>query len=483
MISETTLDPENWDEVSSAFHLAVDHCISSIQNVRNRPLWQPVPDDVKHRLQESIPTEAHSLRELCAFFNESILPYSNGNVHPRFFGWVHGSGNIAGVMGEMLAAFMNSNVGGRDHAAVYVERQVLDWCKEIFSFPESSSGIVTTGTSMGTLIALTAARNTHAGGDVQKLGLAGLPARLVGYTSNEAHCSIAKTFDLLGLGQDALRRIPVDSDFRMDIETLRKSIASDRSAGLQPIAIIASAGTVNTGAIDHLGCIADICSEQNIWMHVDGAFGGLAILVPEHRRRLAAISRADSIAFDFHKWMHVPYDAGCVLIKNEVAHRKAFSSRGEYLIGLDKGLAGGDPWFCEYGPELSRGFRALKVWFTLQAYGIHRITDLISQNCRQAAYLGTLVQSDRSLQLLADVTLNIVCFRYISETLEEEELDDLNSNIVSELQCQGIAAPSTTTIAGRTAIRVAITNHRTVTADLELLVKEVCRLGASRVCK
>ncbi len=483
MISETTLDPENWDDVSDVFHQAIDHCIGMMKNVRERPIWRQVPSESTLRQHGNIPTEEHSLNDLFTYFQDSMLPYSNGNTHPRFFGWVHGSGNIAGVMGEMLAAFMNSNVGGRDHAAVYIERQVLDWCKQIFSFPEDSSGVVTTGTSMGTMIALTVARNTHAGGDVQKLGLQGLPARLVGYTSSEAHCSVAKTFDLLGLGQDALRRFPVDEHYRMDIEALKRSIAADRAGGLRPIAVVASAGTVNTGAIDDLCSIADICRDQNIWMHVDGAFGGLAVLAPEYKESLAAIARADSIAFDFHKWMHVPYDAGCVLIKNEAAHRKAFSSRVDYLTSLNDGLAGGEPWFCEYGPELSRGFRALKVWFTIQAYGIQRFADLISQNCRQASYLGELVKCSSNLQLLAEVTMNIVCFRYFIPGVPEDELNELNKTIVTELQTQGIAAPSTTTLAGRTAIRVAITNHRTVTADLDLLVDEVCRLGRTRGCK
>lgn len=477
MISETTLDPDEWDEVGFAFHQAVDQCMNNMKSVRNRPVWQPVAKESVLRQNVPVPTGERSLYELNSFFNESILPFSNGNTHPRFFGWVHGSGNIAGVMGEMLAAFMNSNAGGRDHAAVYIERQVLNWCKNIFNFPFESSGIITTGTSMGTLIALKVARNTHAGGDIQKLGLAGMPSRLVGYTSSEAHCSAAKAFELLGLGHDALRRIPVDSEYRMDIEALKHRISEDRMNGLCPIAVIASAGTVNTGAIDDLKRIADICHNQDIWMHVDGAFGGLAILAPEFHGRLTAISLADSIAFDFHKWMHVPYDAGCVLIKNEAEHRKAFSSRGVYLAGLDCGLAGGEPWFCEYGPELSRGFRALKVWFTMQAYGMDRFAELITQNCNQARYLGELVKSNSGLQLLAEVTLNIVCFRYYDRGVPEIELDQLNIRIVTELQLSGIAAPSTTTIKGHTAIRVSITNHRTMTEDLDLLVEEICRLG------
>jgi len=479
MSTEKTLDPEDWEEIRQTFHQAVDQCIASMRDVRERPVWQPVPERIKQELCESAPAHGQPIQHLLTFFEEAILPYSTGNTHPCFFGWVHGSGNIAGVLGEMLAAFMNSNVGGRDHIAVYVERQVLDWCKEIFSFPPGSSGILTSGTSMGTLIALTVARNSRANADIQKLGLAALPKKLVGYTSREAHSCVVKTFELLGLGQDALRLVPAESDYRMDVGRLARMIQADRADGFEPIVVIASAGTVNTGAIDPLDRIADLCRDQDLWMHVDAAFGGLAILTPEYHDRLAAIARADSVAFDFHKWLHVPYDAGGVLLKDEQAHRKAFSVRREYLTTLPRGLAGGDPWFCEYGPELSRGFRALKIWFTLQAYGINRFADLIAQNCRQARYLGESISANSDLELLANVTLNIVCFRFFAPGRSDAELDALNRDIVADLQLQGIAAPSTTRIQGKTAIRVALTNHRTTQTDLDTLLAAVCRLGKS----
>ena len=348
-----------------------------MQNVRSAAVWQPVPETVKLQFQDSLPQSEQPLSALLDQFQDFIQPYGTGNTHPRFFGWVHGSGAAAGVLGEMLAAFMNCNAGGRDHSAITVEQQVLEWCKEIFSFPTSSSGILTSGTSMGTLIALTAARNTKS--DVQKHGLSGIGKPLVGYASAEAHSCTAKTFDLLGLGTDALRRVPVGSDYRMDVDCLAAMIAQDRADGFEPFAVIASAGTVNTGAIDDLDKIAEVCREQSLWMHVDAAFGGLAILTPDFHARLAPLAQADSVAFDFHKWLHVPYDAGCVLIKDEAAHRKSFATRPEYLTTQPRGLAGGDFWPCDYGPELSRGFRALKIWFTLKAYGVSKLAALIAQ--------------------------------------------------------------------------------------------------------
>jgi aromatic-L-amino-acid decarboxylase len=475
--SEKTLDPEDWAETRRTFHQAVDFCLDAMQTVRERPVWQPMPDEIKSQFRESVPRTEQPLSKIFSDFQASIFPYSTGNTHPRFFGWVHGSGAAAGVLGEMLAAFMNCNAGGRDHVAITVERQILAWCKEIFSFPESSSGILTSGTSLGTLIALTAARTAKAQTDVQTHGLQSLPKPLVGYASAEAHSCAAKTFDLLGLGQDALRRVPVNPDYQMDLDCLSEMIAADKASGFEPFAVIASAGTVNTGAIDDLAQIADICREHSLWMHADAAFGGLAILTPEFQDRLAPIARADSVAFDFHKWLHVPYDAGCVLIKDEAAHKKSFAARREYLNGLPNGLAGGDFWPCDYGPELSRGFRALKIWFTLKTYGICQMADLIAQNCRQARDLGETVQRSENLELLASVTLNIVCFRFVVPNLTESELDTLNTDIVAELQMEGIAAPSTTRLGGKTAIRVALTNHRTRREDLDILIAAVCRLG------
>ena len=480
--TESSLDPDDWSEVRRTFHAAVDGCLDHMQSVRDRPVWRPVPEAVKVQFGESAPAGGEPLGDLLDLFNESMQPYATGNTHPRFFGWVHGSGSVAGVLGEMLAAFMNCNAGGRDHVATYVERQVVDWCKEIFGFPASASGIVTSGTSMGTVIAFTVARNAAAPHDIRLRGLSCLTKKLVGYASSEAHCCLAKSFEMLGLGRDALRTVPVDAGGRIDTGDLARMVDADLAAGHQPFLVCASAGTVNTGAIDDLDAIADLCRERSLWMHVDGAFGALAILAPEFKASLAAISRADSVAFDFHKWLHVPYDAGCVLIKDEEAHRSAFSARREYLATLQQGLAGGDPWFCEYGPELSRGFRALKIWFTLKSYGIDRFAQLISRNCEQARYLGELVRAAAHLELLAEVTLNIVCFRFAVRGLSEPELDELNASIVTDLQVLGIAAPSTTRIRGRLAIRAALTNHRTRREDLAFLAAEVSRLGKEAVC-
>jgi glutamate/tyrosine decarboxylase-like PLP-dependent enzyme len=375
---------------------------------------------------------------------------------------------------------MNANVGGRDHGAVYVERQVIEWCRELFGLPVGASGLVVSGTSMATLIGLTVARNERAGHDVRREGLGANGARLTAYASAEAHGSVARALEILGLGRESLRAVPVDDGLRMDVGVLNDTIDEDLAAGRRPFCVVATAGTVNTGAIDDLAPIAEVCADKELWLHVDGAFGGLAMLSERLRARLAGIEKADSIAFDFHKWMHVPYDAGCILIRDARAHRKAFSARQDYLAGSSRGLAGGSPWFCEYGPELSRGFRALKVWFTLKEHGVRRLGAKIEENCRQAQYLAERVTAAPALELMAPVDLNIVCFRFSPPGARTGDLDRINEDIVADLQENGVAAPSTTRLGGALVIRVSLTNHRSRIADLDVLIDSILELGAAR---
>jgi aromatic-L-amino-acid decarboxylase len=263
----------------------------------------------------------------------------------------------------------------------------------------------------------------------------------------------------------------------LQVNRMAQKVTADRAHGYRPFAVIATAGSANTGAIDDLDRVTEFCRENDLWLHVDGAFGGLAVLTPEFRPQLAAIAQADSVAFDFHKWLHVPYDAGCVLVRDASAHRSAFAARPSYLAGHAEGLAAGDPWYCDFGPELSRGFRALKVWFSLKAYGVERYGELISRNCAQARQLAAVIESHAELELLAKVALNIVCFRFVATGLTDEALDALNTQIVTELQLSGTAVTSTARIGGKMAIRAAITNHRTTSDDLALLVAAVLQRG------
>ena len=474
---ERTLDPDNWAVFRDRAHSMLDAALDHAEGVREGAVWTPFPDDLKSALAEPVPMDAQGTDKVCEDLLAWVLPYATGNTHPRFFGWVHGAGAPGSIIADTMAAAMNSNLGGRDHGAVYVERQVIDWVKKLFHFPHTSSGLVVSGTSIATLIALTAARYAKTDYDVRRQGVRPERGRLVGYTSSEAHSCNARTFDMLGLGLDALRIVPVDNGYRMNIEALRLSIQTDLEAGHRPFCVVGSAATVNTGAVDDLGAISRVCQEYDLWFHVDGAFGAVAALSESLKPRFKGIEQADSIAFDFHKWMHVTYDAGFVLIRRENIHREAFSLKREYHTAAPRGLAAGSPWFCEYGPELSRGFRALKIWFHLKEHGIKRITEKVEDNCRQAVYLGELVESRQELELATPVSLNIVCFRFVTPDLADTALNRINEEIVMDLQESGVATPSTTILNGKLAIRVNITNHRSTMADFDLLVDEVVKFG------
>jgi len=377
------------------------------------------------------------------------------------------------MLAEMLAAGLNANLGGRDHMPIEVERQIVDWMRRLFLFPESASGIFVTGTSMANLMAVLVARTTALGTLARQHGIGNDGALLTAYTSQAAHGCISRAIDIAGFGTGALRKIAVDADHRIDVAALRAQIAVDREVGFKPFLVVASAGTVDIGAIDDLRAIAALCREEGMWFHVDGAFGALAILSPELAPLLGGIELADSIALDFHKWGQVPYDAGFLLVRDGEQHRQAFAQPAAYLSREARGLAAGAVWPCDLGPDLSRGFRALKTWFTLKTFGTDRLGRAIARSCALAKYLEARVLAEPRLELLAPVNLNIVCFRYRSG-------DAVNREIVADVQESGIAAPSSTTLDGKFAIRAAIVNHRTEEADIDALIAAVLQFGGQR---
>ncbi|KJS35509.1 MAG: cytochrome D ubiquinol oxidase subunit I [Hyphomonas sp. BRH_c22] len=473
---QESLDPEDWDEFRAQAHRMLESALDRMQSSRQGRVWTELPADIKDALKSPLPRQGLGTDDVISRM-ETLLPYGAGNTNPRFFGWVHGSGTPSNILAEMAASSMNANVGGRDHGAIYVEKQVISWCRELFEFPETASGIVVSGTSMATIIAIKVARDARLDFASRKDGVCG--HGLVGYTSTETHSCVARAFDMVGLGTDALRRIPANDRFEIDMDALRTAITKDRAAGLTPFVVIGTAGTVNVGAIDPLEELADLAKAENLWFHIDGAFGALGVLSERARDRLTGIKRADSLAFDFHKWLHVNYDAGFALVRDETLHRATFTDRPDYLKAKERGLAGGNPWPVEYGPELSRGFRALKVWAQLAEFGTDRLGRMITRNCYQASYLGEQVAMTPGLELLAPVALNICCFRHVVDGLPDAVLNAMNDEIVIQLQEQGIAAPSTTQLHGRTAIRVNITNHRTARKDLDILLSEIVRIAAS----
>lgn len=479
--SNLTLDPENWDELRQLGHRMLDDMFSYMQHVREQPVWQPIPNEVKERLTTPIPQEPQEAEEVYAEFRRDILPYQMGNTHPRFWGWVLGTGTPMGVLAEMLAAAVNPNLGGGEHVANYVEAQVLDWCRQMLNYPAESSGVLVSGGSMANLIGLTVARNALKDHQMRQKGVQGSSQRLIVYASDQAHSSIQRAVEMLGLGSESLRLIPTNADFEIDLGVLEAAIATDKAAGHLPLAVVGNAATTNTGAFDDLNALADLCQREGIWFHVDGAFGALVTLAPELRHLVAGMERADSLAFDMHKWMYIPHLVACTLVRDRKAHYRAFTLTPEYLQHMERGLAAGSLWFSDYSIELSRGFRALKVWMSIKNYGITKYGQLINQNVEQARHLTRLVEAASQLERLAPTSCNIVCFRYRPDGLNDETLNHLNEEIVIRLHESGVAVPSYTRIDGKYAIRVCITNHRSRFEDFDLLVAEVLKLGRELV--
>ena len=429
MTHEETLDPQDWAELRSLAHRAVDDAVDYMASLRERPAWEHAPAHVKAHFDGPAPAGPQPVDEIYAEWLEYVQPYQLGNSHPRFWGWVLGAGTPMGVIAELLAASTNSVCGIYSFVANnYVELQVLDWCKQLLGYPLEAGGLLTSGCSASNLIALAVARDAGAGFDVRGEGLAAAPAevgapgvaggapQLTVYCSAEAHSSLTKAVELLGMGTRSLRRVPTDDLMRIDLGALADRVASDRAAGLRPICVVGVAGTTNTGSIDDLPALADFCEREGLWFHVDGAFGAWAAIAPESRRLVAGMERADSLAFDLHKWMNLTYPVGCVLVRDAEAQLQTFSLTPSYLAHGegDRGLTGVDvPWFSDLGFELSRGFQALKVWMALKEHGTEKFARVIQQNIDQARYLEGLVAAAPELEQALPAQLNIVCFRYV----------------------------------------------------------------------
>lgn len=466
-----SLDPDDWTDLRRLGHRIIDDLFDELAGIRERPVWRPAPETVRVELQTPMPRAETPAEHVYADYNRLIRPYPVGNTHPGFMGWVHGGGNAVGMLAELLAAGLNANLGGRDHAPVAAERQVVRWSAELLGFPAETSGLLVTGTSIANFVAVLAARTAALGSGARARGVGG--SDLTAYTSAKAHSCVSRAMDMAGLGTDVLRLVPVDAEHRIRPEALAAAIAADRAAGRRPFLVVGTAGTVDIGACDDLTGLAAIARDCGAWFHVDGAFGALAALSPALRPRLAGIERADSVAFDFHKWLQVPYDAGCVLVRDPAAHAAAFAQHADYLRRETRGLAAGAPWPCDLGPDLSRGFRALKVWMTWRAFGSDRLGAMIDECCKVARALADMVDREPELERVAPAPLNIVCFRAPGD-------DALNRAVAADVQESGLAAPSTTVIDGRVAIRAAIVNHRTTVADAERLVAAVLAAARAR---
>jgi len=420
--------------------------------------------DLSEILMQPFPENGIGIDQLFQEITEKVVPNSTAIAHPRFLAYVLGPPNGIAPFAEAVASALNQNCNfwQLSPAANVIEQKVISWLAEMFEYPETAGGFITSGGSMANLVALSTAIQDKCHSDFRKTGLQSLKTPLVVYTSEEAHRCVEKDAVILGLGLDNVRKIPVDETFRMRSDLLKAAVQNDRKAGKQPFCVVASAGTVNTGAIDPIDDIADFCLSENLWLHVDGAYGALFILSQRIKPELLPCGRADSIALDPHKLLFAPLEAGCLIVREREKLRNAFSFTASYLTAEQ------DPLFInymDYGPQLSRSFKAFKIWCSLRAFGVKAFIDVAEHMLDIARYLeNRIIQTKISFELLAPVNLSAVCFRL-------RNIDDAgNQRILAQLVEEGTALLGPVLVGGRFGIRACITNYRTTREDIDLVL-------------
>lgn len=475
------LDPADWGAFREFAHDVFDDTLEHLRTIRDTKVWNTMPQRVRDAISNE-PLPRSGIGESSAYddYVDLVRPYPSGNLHPRSWGWVRGNGTPFGAVADFLASSLNPNTGGFDQAPVLVERKVIQWFAELMGFPDSAGGIMSSGGSMANVYGLNVARNVKAGFDVRAEGLQGAHPRLLVYGATETHGWLKKGCEMLGLGASAFRRVPVDDQFCIRVDELNRMIAEDRAAGHRPFCVIGTAGTVNTGATDDLTALADICEREDLWYHVDGAFGALVVLSPKYASLVKGMERADSIAFDLHKWGYLPFDIACTLVRRDQDLANTFSVRGAAYLETDNrgAMANLGVWFADRGIELSRDFKSLKAWMTMRAVGVDLWGAHIERNIGQMQRFAAKVEAHPELELLAPVPLNVVNFRWTKPGLSREQLDAVNKEILFRLQEDAVALPSQTTLPKGFAIRCANTNHRTKDDDFDALIDAVVRLGA-----
>jgi glutamate/tyrosine decarboxylase-like PLP-dependent enzyme len=471
-MNDTGLDltPQQREQLGRA---ALDWVLRYFVDQTTLPVYPTISaSELTARLSNILPLEPQEPSRVLAEFDE-IARHGRHNGHPRMFGYVQSSGSFAGVIGDFLAAALNQNVTSwrSAPAATTVEHQVIEWLKAMVGFDPQGEGILLSGGSFANFAGLATALRASTKADVNRRGVVALPGRPRVYASEMAHMSIPKAASMLGIGKDAVVRLPVDGELRMDPGALARKIGADRAAGMHPVCVIATAGDVNTGAIDPLNAIADVCAEAGVWLHVDGSYGALAAASVHVGGQMAALNRADSLALDPHKWLYAPLDAGCLLVKNGAALRRAFSEGAGYIdVVADREMSEFAYW--DHGPELSRRFRALKIWFILKLHGVRVLQAAIDRNIEAAQHLAQLIDASDDFERVAPAPLSIVCFRC------RHKDDDFNKRLMVEVQRDGDSYVSNAILDGRFALRACAVNFRTETSDMERLLETIRRVAA-----
>jgi len=488
---DSPLDPSP-EEIRRWGNAAVELMAEYLGAVRDRRVYpQTSAREIREKLERGLPREGADFERLLETFREVALPLSRHNGHPRMFGYVQAPGTAIAALADLLASTLNANLTAwrSAPAAVEIERMTIDWIKEIVGFKADAGGLFVSGGSMANFAALATARRAKAPEDVSSKGVQSFPRAMRIYVSTETHHSVAKAAALLGIGRDNVREVAVDERLKIRIDDLEAKIVEDLSAGHLPFCVVGNAGTVNTGACDPLREVREIARRFNLWMHVDASYGGFAILASSARKRFEGLEEADSIALDPHKWLYLPVDCGCVLYCDPQMARETFAHDAEYTRVMaqeaDEAFA-----FWDYGPELSRRFRALKVWMLLKGVGVRALGEAIEKDLACARHLEGLVRASEDFEMLAPVELSIFCFRHVpsrfklargSEEAErrrvDEELDAWNERLLVELQRDGSSYLSNARVGGRFSLRGCLMNYRTTLHDMEILLDDLRRLA------
>lgn len=471
-----SLDPTDWDNFRKEGHKIFDDMVNDLSGLRAGKAWRPMDEAAIKPFRSPVPKAGVGTEGAYQDYVSHVKPHPMGLNHPRFWGWAGGAGTPDGMLANMISAAFHSPNIIFQHSSFYAELQVIEWFKEIFGFDKDAAGILVSGGSMANFVGLNVARHAHASGEIRKKGVGNKTYTV--YGSGETHYSVPKALDVLGLGSDNFRKAPVDAEYRIDVEALKKQIAEDRQVGMTPIAIVANAGTIKTGATDPLDALADLAEEEGLWLHCDGAFGAMAILSDDYKYLVKGIGRVNSLAFDLHKWLSQPYETGGVLIQPGKLLEDTFSYSASYVTKLPGSITDVPFSFSHRGIELSRGFRAFPFWFTMKSFGLDKFGEMITKNIEDAQYLKSLLDASKTLECLAPVPMNVVNFRYIGDgNLDENALDKLNMALLTQIQRHGIAVPSSESVHGKFSLRVCNLNHRTRREDFDLLVKSAEEIG------
>jgi aromatic-L-amino-acid/L-tryptophan decarboxylase len=462
------------DEIRDWGNSVIEFMADYLGELRDRPVYRRTSSrEIRQKLDATLPTNPIDFDSLLKVFRETVIPFSRQNAHPRMFGYVQSSGTPLAAFADLLASTLNANltVWRSAPAPVELERLTIDWIRQILGFNAEAGGLLVSGGSMANLAGIAAAR--QAKDDAS--------GRLRMYASSETHFSIAKAAALLGIGRENVRHVAVDERFRIRVDDLVARITADLEAGYVPFCVVANAGTVNTGAVDALAEIREVANRFQLWMHVDGSYGAFAVLAKSARELFAGIELADSIALDPHKWLYLPVDVGCVIYRAPEIARAAFAHEAEYtrVIGeeADEAFA-----FWDYGPELSRRFRALKVWMLLKGVGVDSLSKAIESNLGCARYFESMVRASEGFEMMAPIELSIFCFRHVPMQLRRESpqaIDAFNERLLIALQRDGSSYLSNATLGGRFALRGCVLNYRTTLRDMEILLDDLRRVARS----